>query len=123
MVKKLCYVLRLTSSARFISVSNSLVVIVRNEADFDNITMAEADIELDMGDGIKVNGRIDLVKRREISGEMKTYIVDFKTKNRDVTECINAEQLKIYALGYMKLTGEKADYLEVYNLDNMEQDK
>ena len=40
--------------------------------------MAETDIELDMGDGIKVNGRIDLVKRREISGEEKTYIVDFK---------------------------------------------
>lgn len=95
----------------------------KNEADFKNITMAEADIELDMGDGIKVNGRIDLVKRRELSGETKTYIVDFKTKNRDVTECINAEQLKIYALGYMKLTGEKADYLEVYNLDNTESDK
>lgn len=95
----------------------------KNEADFKNITMAEADIELDMGDGIKVNGRIDLVKRRELSGEMKTYIVDFKTKNRDVTECINAEQLKIYALGYMKLTGEKADYLEIYNLDNAESDK
>lgn len=95
----------------------------KNEADFKNITMAEADIELDMGDGIKVNGRIDLVKRRELSGETKTYIVDFKTKNRDVTECINAEQLKIYALGYMKLTGEKADYLEIYNLDNAESDK
>ena len=95
----------------------------KNEADFKNITMVEADIELDMGDGIKVNGRIDLVKRRELSGETKTYIVDFKTKNRDVTECINAEQLKIYALGYMKLTGEKADYLEIYNLDNAESDK
>lgn len=94
-----------------------------NEADFKNISMAEADIELDMGDGIKVNGRIDLVKRREISGEIKTYIIDFKTKNRDVTECVNAEQLKIYALGYMKLTGEKADYLEIYNLDNAESDK
>lgn len=95
----------------------------KNESDFKNITMAEADIELDMGDGIKVNGRIDLVKRQELSGETKTYIVDFKTKNRDVTECINAEQLKIYALGYMKLTGEKADYLEIYNLDNAESDK
>ena len=95
----------------------------KNEPDFKNITMAEADIELDMGDGVKVNGRIDLVKRRELSGEMKTYIVDFKTKNRDVTECINAEQLKIYALGYLKLTGEKADYLEIYNLDNTESDK
>ena len=40
---------------------------VKNEADFKNIEMAEAYIELDMGDGIKVNGRIDLVKRRELS--------------------------------------------------------
>ena len=76
-----------------------------------------------MGDGIKVNGRIDLVKRREISGEEKTYIVDFKTASRDVTECINAEQLKIYALGYQKLTGENADYLEIYNLDNSESER
>ncbi len=45
----------------------------KNECDFDKITMAEADIELDMGDGIKVNGRIDLVKRREISGEEKRH--------------------------------------------------
>ena len=43
--------------------------VTKNQDDFANITMAEADIELDMGDGIKVNGRIDLVKRREISGE------------------------------------------------------
>lgn len=95
----------------------------KNESDFQNITMAEADIELDMGDGIKVNGRIDLVKRRAQSGEMKTSIIDFKTKDRDVTECVNAEQLKIYALGYAQLTGEKADYLEIYNLDNAETDR
>lgn len=97
--------------------------VAKNQDDFDKITMAEADIELDMGDGIKVNGRIDLVKRREISGEEKTYIVDFKTASRDVTECINAEQLKIYALGYQKLTGENADYLEIYNLDNSESER
>ena len=95
----------------------------QNKKDFNNITMAEADIELDMGNGIKVNGRIDLVKKREISGEEKTYIVDFKTKSRDVTECINAEQLKIYALGYQKLTGETADYMEIYNLDNSESER
>lgn len=95
----------------------------RNKDEFKNISMAEADIELDMGEGIKVNGRIDLVKRREISGQTKTYIVDFKTADRDVTECINAEQLKIYALGYEKLTGERADFLEIYNLDNSEQER
>ena len=97
--------------------------VTKNQDDFANITMAEADIELDMGDGIKVNGRIDLVKCREISGEEKTYIVDFKTASREVTECINAEQLKIYALGYQKLTGETADYLEIYNLDNSESER
>ena len=97
--------------------------VTKNQDDFANITMAEADIELDMGDGIKVNGRIDLVKRREISGEEKTYIVDFKTASREVTECINAEQLKIYALGYQKLTGKTADYLEIYNLDNSESER
>lgn len=102
---------------------NILEYVSKNGGDFDKITMAEADIELDMGDGIKVNGRIDLVKRREISGEEKTYIVDFKTASRDVTECINAEQLKIYALGYQKLTGESADYLEIYNLDNSESER
>lgn len=95
----------------------------KNQDEFKNITMAEADIELDMGEGIKVNGRIDLVRRREVSGETKTYIVDFKTADRDVTECINAEQLKIYALGYEKLTGERADFLETYNLDNSEQER
>lgn len=97
--------------------------VAKNQDDFSNITMAEADIELDMGDGINVNGRIDLVKRREISGEEKTYIIDFKTASREVTECINAEQLKIYALGYQKLTGETADYLEIYNLDNSESER
>ena len=59
--------------------------------------MAEADIELDMGDGIKVNGRIDLVKRREISGEEKTYIVDFKTASREVTECITSLRISGYS--------------------------
>ena len=102
---------------------SSLNYFEKNKDDFKDITMAEADIELDLGDGIKINGRIDLVKKREISGEEKTYIVDFKTANRDVTECINAEQLKIYALGYQVLTGEKADYLEIYNLDNSEQQR
>ena len=101
----------------------ALLYFERNQDEFKNITMAEADIELDMGEGIKVNGRIDLVKRREVSGEMRTYIIDFKTADRDVTECINAEQLKIYALGYEKLTGERADFLEIYNLDNSEQER
>ena len=89
-----------------------------NRQEFDNIQMAEADIEIDMGDGIKVNGRIDLVKRKNVGGVDMTYIVDFKTANKEVQESINKEQLKIYALGYEELTGTKADYMEVYHLDS-----
>ena len=89
-----------------------------NRQEFANIQMAETDIEIDMGDGIKVNGRIDLVKRKNVDGVHKTYIVDFKTANKEVRESINKEQLKIYALGYQELTGTKADYIEVYQLDS-----
>jgi len=85
---------------------------------FKNIQHAETDIEIDLGDNIKVNGRIDLVKKCDLDGNIKTFIVDFKTQRGDISECIDAEQLKIYALGYRELSGEKADYMEVCNLDN-----
>jgi len=90
----------------------------QNETGFTDIVFSETDIEIDCGENIKVNGRIDLVKRKDANGAEKTYIVDFKTKNRDVTEEISSEQLRIYALGYEELCGESADFMEVYNLDN-----
>ncbi len=36
---------------------------------------------------------------------------------KDAEQCLNAEQLKIYALGYQEMTGKRADYLMIYNLD------
>ena len=63
--------------------------------------MAETEIEIDMGDGIRVNGRIDLVKQVVQDGLEKTAIIDFKTANKQVKEEINTKQLKIYALGYL----------------------
>lgn len=89
-----------------------------NRDEMKNSYMAEADIEIDMGDGITVNGRIDLVKKVTEKGKEQTTIVDFKTANKEVVESINKEQLKIYALGYQVLTGEMADYMEVYQLDS-----
>lgn len=89
-----------------------------NQEEMKNIYMAETDIEIDMGDGIKVNGRIDLVKKVTTEGKEQTAIVDFKTANKRVLESINKEQLKIYALGYQELTGDMADYMEVYQLDS-----
>lgn len=89
-----------------------------NRDEMKNVHMTEADIEIDMGDGIKVNGRIDLVKKISSGDNEQIAIVDFKTANKEVVESINKEQLKIYALGYQELTGETADYMEVYQLDS-----
>ena len=89
-----------------------------NRDDMENVYMAESDVEVDMGDGVRVNGRIDLVKKINSDGKDKIAIVDFKTANKEVVESINKEQLKIYALGYQELTGEQADYMEVYQLDS-----
>lgn len=90
----------------------------RNQGTFSDIRMAETPIEIDMGDGVTVNGRIDMVKEVTIDGQKRTVIVDFKTANKRVKEAINSEQLKIYALGYQKLTGTSADFMEIYHLDS-----
>lgn len=90
----------------------------RNQGAFGDIRMAETPIEIDMDDGVTVNGRIDMVKEVTIDGQKRTVIVDFKTANKRVQEAINSEQLKIYALGYQKLTGTPADFMEIYHLDS-----
>ncbi|MCM1166511.1 MAG: ATP-dependent helicase [Lachnospiraceae bacterium] len=84
---------------------------------FGDIRFAEKDIELDIGDGITVNGRIDMVKDEVVDGETRTVIVDFKSANKKVIQSLNSEQLKIYALGYERLTGRKADFVEIHQLD------
>lgn len=89
-----------------------------NKDEMKNVYMAESDIEINMGDGIKVNGRIDLVQRISDENGEHIAIVDFKSANKKVIESINNEQLKIYALGYQELTGTTADYMEVYQLDS-----
>ncbi|MDE5885535.1 MAG: ATP-dependent helicase [Oscillospiraceae bacterium] len=90
----------------------------KNADTFGDILLAESNIEIDMGDDVTVNGRIDMVKRITMDGQKKTVIVDFKTATRRVLEAISTEQLKIYALGYQRLTGEMADYMEIYHLDS-----
>lgn len=98
------------------SVKRSIYKYVENQKNnFKNIQMTETDIEIDMGDEIRVNGRIDMVKH---TNDGQTIIVDFKTANKRVMEEINTQQLKIYALGYKELTGQTADYMEIYHLDS-----
>ncbi len=87
----------------------------QNKNDSDKLIASELDINIEMGQGVSVNGRIDLVKRTD-TGEVA--IVDLKSAGKDAEQCLNAEQLKIYAIGYEEMTGEKADHLMIYNLDH-----
>lgn len=88
-----------------------------NEDAFKDILFAEKEIQLDLGDGILVNGRMDLIKRKQLDGSYITTIVDFKSAADAQTYDVSMEQLSLYALGYKDLSGEQADFLEIYNLD------
>jgi DNA helicase II / ATP-dependent DNA helicase PcrA len=81
---------------------------------FDKIEFSEKQIEIDLGDGVTVNGRIDLVRRID-TGE--TTIVDLKSSDRAQAEDVTETQLHVYALGYQDLTGRRPDYVEIYELD------
>lgn len=85
-----------------------------NAALFDKIEFSEKQIEIDLGDGVTVNGRIDLVRRVD-TGE--TTIVDLKSSDRAQAEDVTEAQLHVYALGYQDLTGRRPDYVEIYELD------
>ena len=105
-------------AAMFESVKRGIFNYVHKPDNLQSILLAEAPIEIDLGDNVSVNGRIDMVKAEDKDGKIETVIVDFKTANRRVEEAINTEQLKIYALGYEHLTGDQADYMEIYHLDS-----
>lgn len=88
--------------------------IAKNKADFDKIEFSEKGIELHLGDGVSVVGRIDLVRRKDTN---EVTVVDLKTAERSQAEEVTETQLHIYALGYEELTGKRADYVEIYELE------
>lgn len=88
-----------------------------NESDFKNIEFAEKDIQIDLGNAILINGRVDLIKKKDINGDIKTTIIDFKSAEDAQKYDVSMEQLSLYAIGYEELSGEKADFLQVYNMD------
>lgn len=88
--------------------------IAKNKADFHNVEFSEKGIELNLGDGVSVIGRIDLVRRLDTD---EITIVDIKTAERSQDEEVTENQLHIYALGYRELTGRDADYVEIYELE------
>lgn len=85
-----------------------------NAALFDKIEFSEKQIEVSLGDGVSIVGRIDLVRRID-TGE--TTIVDLKSTDRAQAEDVTEAQLHVYALGYQDLTGQRPDYVEIYELD------
>lgn len=94
--------------------------IQKNTDDFKNIEFSEKAIEIPLGDGISVAGRIDLVRKLD-TGEVT--IVDLKSTDRAQAESVTEKQLHIYALGYKELTGRDADFVEIYELDHQKKKK
>jgi len=90
----------------------------KNASQFKNLEFSEKAIEISLGDGVSVAGRIDLVRRVD-TGEVT--IVDLKSTDRAQAEAVTETQLHIYALGYQELTGRRADYVEIYELDDQKQ--
>jgi len=85
-----------------------------NVALFDKIQYSEQSIEIKLSEGIVVHGRIDLIRRTDTH---EVIIIDFKSTDRAQEEDVTRQQLHIYAMGYQQLTGNKADLVEIYNLD------
>ena len=92
----------------------------KNQHTFEQIEFSEKGIEIPLGDGVSVAGRIDLVRRLD-TGEVT--IVDLKSSERSQAEVVTEKQLHIYALGYLELTGRQADFVEIYELDQQKQKK
>jgi DNA helicase-2/ATP-dependent DNA helicase PcrA len=85
-----------------------------NKGDFDKFEFSEKQIDISMEDGVSVIGRIDLVRRKETN---EITIVDLKSNDQAQPEEVTEHQLHIYALGYEELTGKRADFVEIYELD------
>lgn len=83
-------------------------------AELPNTVHSEKQIQVHLGDGVVVDGRIDLIRRLETD---EVAVVDFKSTERAQPEEVTRDQLHVYALGYQELVGQQPDLIEVLNLD------
>lgn len=88
----------------------------RNKDNLKTIEFVEQEILLNMDDGIMVNGRIDLIKRKLYENKFETTIIEFKSEDDPLKSKVTNDQLKLYALGHQQLTGEKPDYIQIYDI-------
>jgi len=92
--------------------------IAANASRFSQVEFAEKGIEINLGDGVSVIGRVDLIRKLDND---EVTIVDLKSSDRAQAEDVTELQLHVYALGYERLTGRDADYVEIYELDDSKQ--
>lgn len=85
-----------------------------HESELPRTVHSEKQIQVHIAPGITVAGRIDLVRRLDTD---ELSIVDFKSTDRAQAEDVTRDQLHVYAVGYEELSGERADVIEVLNLD------
>ncbi len=104
----------LRQTLRDAAVRNVQRYLKENRPNLTRLQHAEQIIELDLGDGIIVNGRIDLIRNLD-TGQIA--VVDFKSNERSQDEDVSRVQLHIYTLGYKALTGRAADLVEVHELE------
>jgi DNA helicase-2/ATP-dependent DNA helicase PcrA len=89
----------------------------KNESSLGQIEYVEQEIQLNLDDSILVTGKIDLIKRNLYQDKYETTIIEFKSKHDVQLQKTTEQQLNLYAVGHMELTGEKADYIQIYDLD------
>ncbi|SBW22698.1 DNA/RNA helicase [Candidatus Protofrankia californiensis] len=88
--------------------------LAENRGTLGQTLYSEQQVQVRVAPGITVDGRIDLIRRLDTN---ETSIVDFKSTERAQAEEVTRDQLHVYALGYQDLTGQRADLVEVLNLD------
>ena len=91
-----------------------------NLDELPHVRLAEQPVLVHFDGGITVKGRIDLVRR---SDDGTVTIVDLKSTSRAQAEDVTLTQLHTYVLGYRELTGENADFVEIYELDERCRDR
>jgi len=91
-----------------------------NRARLPQTLYSEQQVQVHVAPGITVDGRIDLIRRLDTN---ETSIVDFKSSERAQADEITRDQLHVYVVGYEELTGERADLVEVLNLDKKSDSK
>ncbi|CNF11399.1 DNA/RNA helicase [Mycobacterium tuberculosis] len=86
----------------------------------DRTVHSELKVQVHVAPGITVDGRIDLIRYID-TGELA--IADFKSTERAQAEEITRAQLHTYVVGYEELSGNRADLVEILNLDERSPDQ